>query len=1844
MLTSVPTGRPDFEAFVQQNPEWWLTEGQEQYYPKTLFLSVERERITADLYDLFEQLLDEGFEIYKYMDFDDPKIECVRKESIYKLLSDCSFYDDETIINEMATYNKCADEILIIDRAKLEKLRIEVTKAITNTDGSGPGCIEIAFNWETDVRHYKTRNLKHLSHIDVSLGSEGFNEYKQLYNDVRSVVSISWGMSSLNENFDDIDNTLSLRKLCLSQFSNLRSPSFKNYLARLVKLNSFSIKLDGVNQDVPYTLRISDFPEGFFTKLQEITLAICEEAECFDILHETRNAISICLEDVNKNNLVVGVPIFPNSHFDSLEELRLAGGLSMRLVLAILQQAKNIKRIQLLAFPSFEDLLGCEEFQKYYHLLTLESVDRVEEYKECQAARHSEDLRYNDPQGGPPSIRRYISSGEEDIGYNKQDYISDADTGRGIGPDDIPEFKVKRLFYAREGQPHPAPNLYRINVYNNLNLNSKPCSPDNAFKLTRNPLRLVSCKQPTWVNSPYELIEERDSYQVPDRECYFVPHIMDLSSEWSPLPSWSAHEIISKIFVQGLEETDLEFQYNLEDNLYYVRSKKAVSKANVYYTIHFPTTQATLPPAIQELVDHYRSFGRKALLVEPNRKYTGREYLNLVDMQNVGACRHRSKAFKRAMGYSFPQIPVRIPNNKIHEFAEVYINNIWTKICLGGYPAKLTISDVPEPTAIQGTTLKSDHPHSTLATEDDFEFDPQFVTWETKSFDDITQEEFNSKLIREAQKVLCNLPDGSTKAYSLCLQQHCLKQNRPVYYVHSPKDLICSANWIERAEDNTGTLRQGPGGLLYQFLTENEENAPVIIVNWNHFKYVDIAQFNSILDDERLIDGCEVPETATIIGLYDLNAESAYDGSDFLQRFDKNYDAPDSIVKLATPDLISNTFVENDSDKNDYIDLYDSFNWKSLLLGRWVMQGKKMFFHEGPLLKAWKEHRPIHLKNAPWKDEAFELFWNQALLHQQKEVAGKKYDIDKSVKYTKSVGYDWEQLNSVFNWLPIDSKTSPIYILNPTTWGNFFYTYRFESDQCYEEAGWLEQNAGKILSVDISRNLSHSQLIQLITKAIQYNVTLHFHPKAGLTLPEGMKAPSEVAPPLSGSQIIVSSDPDYTVSKQGNAIVFDISELKSSDVVLFQDVDWEEDNINFKFEEKISDVYSALQAGERVILKGHFSNQLADVLSSLITHNAYLPDTLNKDDKFGELIIVSENEEPFILASHDTICVTPEQKRQSLVLKFGAFLVNRCEAYIESDSYTKLNTRLEYLRDNPNSHPDDCWHGFTHLRPEYSTFSLGEMDLSLEACELFEANRIAQFEASIRNKHYVFIAGVTGVGKSTFIDSTLKKTGEYKIFNEEIEAEEWARPIKNGKKHVLFIDEANVGSSNYSRYEGLFDKPPSIMIGNKRLFISDDHIVVFAGNPLSYGGERHLPSLFDRHANSIVFTPMPPSYIYHKNLKPLFNSKIDEFTEFQLTCVFLRIYQHVLALHSESVLMSPRELEMMVVTLMSQHPYASKESMMEKAYEIGYSIAISVLPKSSHTAFDSAFNQEFFNPTIFSSTRDIPANIGDFILTPSRYKAYRQFKDFLQVREYQKNAPDEATQFAGLGGFVFEGEPGTGKSLFAVQMLIAQGYREGIDFYRIPASMSNRDKRRLLLKAFHEGAMVCIDEINSCRMLEKLMNRLMMGRDLQGNRPLRPGFKVIGTQNPIHYKGRKAKSVAEQRRFVRCEFSEYPYNELVAIIIKKGIKPTQAKQLAYRYLKTRDYAIKHRKKRIPTFRKLMKVVERIVSKAANAEVEPSMVQPVLYSLSSNLSASTTKRSERDFDDDYGKPLSKRSRH
>lgn len=254
----------------------------------------------------------------------------------------------------------------------------------------------------------------------------------------------------------------------------------------------------------------------------------------------------------------------------------------------------------------------------------------------------------------------------------------------------------------------------------------------------------------------------------------------------------------------------------------------------------------------------------------------------------------------------------------------------------------------------------------------------------------------------------------------------------------------------------------------------------------------------------------------------------------------------------------------------------------------------------------------------------------------------------------------------------------------------------------------------------------------------------------------------------------------------------------------------------------------------------------------------------------------------------------------------------------------------------------------------------------------------------------------------------------------------------------------------------------------------------------------------------------------------------------------------------------------------------------------------------------------------------------NFICTPSRFAAYDSILTLLNARTFKQNLPETApdgARFNGVNGMVLQGQPGIGKSEFITSVLDSENYfshdfkpnphdeaekirfasalNAGSIYYRLPASIDIELKIKILDEAFQNGALLIIDEIDSCPLLEDRLNAYLTGEDIKGNRPNKPGFTLLSTGNGAGEKGRRVLPAPLLSRMIAQAFNEYPRDDLFQILEAKyipPIDPIQTEALSHEHALRKDMiaflidgflvAEKTNKDAPPTFRDLDVVTKK----------------------------------------------------
>ncbi|QDQ40893.1 hypothetical protein E3226_011015 [Legionella geestiana] len=992
------------------------------------------------------------------------------------------------------------------------------------------------------------------------------------------------------------------------------------------------------------------------------------------------------------------------------------------------------------------------------------------------------------------------------------------------------------------------------------------------------------------------------------------------------------------------------------------------------------------------------------------------------------------------------------------------------------------------------------------------------------------------------------------------LEREAQALGRSVIYIDNPSDLTLSNPFVEMQVDGkTGHFKTGPGGAVHKVITSAVR--PLIIVNYDNFPPASRVAFNTLFDDMPMADGVPLPEGTTVVALQNLTNTASYKGSDMSSRF-KERDVW-NMPEQQYPDMpeVPEHRAE-DNHEEAVIELYQGADWKERLLGTWSPRGNSLVWMEGELEAALNRSPHLRIQNAPVHDPDYEDFWREAILKGHIVTERGLLRLPEGFSRCETTGFDWEALTETIVSVQTGLAPHCPHTLNSNTLEDFLTHYDCDANGLlHADENHLETLFGKNseITLNISHTLCMSDLARFIAACKALNIRLNFRVAENVELPEELvpvsaaQSASPVINVTSHTRLLSSNDPDAACElikeQEPNALVIDISECDAGHLIDTIDGGLSRENAQLQFKNRKGLLPERLQNGQTLILTGTFSDEIAETLTPLLLAR------YASEEAPGKLVLIPHNPRKVALDFLPVESLNASDKKMALV---GGFFNPET---LENHSLVELDAMLRHTRATTEDGTQNAWAGLHRLDVRLQSEPF-DAENSAAKAHAFQEGRLASIDTRLAHAPFVVITGLTGVGKSTTIERAYAERYPNIHYGEEA-IRAFAKDRRPGRK-TLFLDEANISGNDWSMFEGLYQNPPFVRIGHEILELTEEHRIIFACNPVNYG-DRKLPSLFERHGNALVFEPMPKEYIYEEMLKPLLSLKFEPELMADIAREFLRVYHFLCECSETSVLISPRELVMMARMTMAH----TAHSPMDAARHYARLITKDLVPQK-HRA---RFNHEF-PPVAMARISSAPASVQmpicssseqqasisagstDFLVTRSREPLANLIDDLLNLREMGRAMNPETTPkdflCGGLGGLIIEGAPGQGKSELVKNLLKARGYGnnpdKGATF--IAASMNEDKKRATLLEAFDRGAVVILDEINSCPMMEDFLNDLLMGKHpIESKRPAKvPGFLLIGTQNPASMGGRQRTSNAIMRRVISHNLPNYTLEEMMEIL------------------------------------------------------------------------------------------------
>ena len=446
------------------------------------------------------------------------------------------------------------------------------------------------------------------------------------------------------------------------------------------------------------------------------------------------------------------------------------------------------------------------------------------------------------------------------------------------------------------------------------------------------------------------------------------------------------------------------------------------------------------------------------------------------------------------------------------------------------------------------------------------------------------------------------------------------------------------------------------------------------------------------------------------------------------------------------------------------------------------------------------------------------------------------------------------------------------------------------------------------------------------------------------------------------------------------------------------------------------------------------------------------------------------------------------------------------------------------------------------------------------------AKREAQLSALLADEttNIIVLKGPPGVGKTHTIRAVLNisEGSDKRVYEGEKGIIDW---LDKGDK-ILLLDEANLA------VPGTWDFLAGVQRGNKVIYyqgkeykLKPNHQKVIATiNPENYP-KREYQKILQHQAETIRFEMPEPDFLEKNVLAIILNPH--GLNEPHYNRAILKAYELIRAANPTYVF-SNRDLESLALRFIA---IVGSERDMEKNM---ISLWRACVGEFAGTLIEApvraAFVQRLANEFNIDPLQSMPQK--EFITLSAKCKIHPEKAQFIESLEQDvlirqqylaaSATPAQKSLSNFKRGILIEGDAGLGKSTLLKALLEKNGFSADAAntqqrYYEISAGDEN-NAATILLKAFHEGSAVILDEINLDESLEKLLNQLLSGVDLDGKPAKKEGFMIFSSQNPSYFAGRQSVSQAMRNRMHMIYMESYSKSALIDIAKAWNIEQPEA--------------------------------------------------------------------------------------
>lgn len=945
--------------------------------------------------------------------------------------------------------------------------------------------------------------------------------------------------------------------------------------------------------------------------------------------------------------------------------------------------------------------------------------------------------------------------------------------------------------------------------------------------------------------------------------------------------------------------------------------------------------------------------------------------------------------------------------------------------------------------------------------------------------------------------------------------QHFLAKSENVYFISNLDEISLEDTVILNGE----TIQVD--SKLASFIKSRQGT---LIVDWTKHRTEHIG-FNSMTDAVRRIYQLLIDNSVPVISIIEEKM-----GDDF-------YSRQKMIRKLAasiasTPKAVPESFT-GDAEISFFSD-----DWQRYLFGR-IKIDQVGYIYTSPKIFEYLQQgkRNIVLRNAPWENREFRLAITDIEHGGKLYINGQEFNFPGVKFFRNDAPFSLENLEQVEF-----SQEDEYHEVNQENFQEIFERYHINARKLIIDDTELKE---KLI---ITENLSSGQWAQLASI------------NAKVVIAKGVdNSPFSInLERLSAAQAKIIVTNDFGLSKktyEDKNIIHIGSETTASDLIDLLNYDKE---TKF-FDHDLSAMAEPLLNGEEVILVGSISTNLAKQLASLFLPKPYMMINGERTYFTGRLVIITKANAALSLFEQEIHSFTSEDiwqavrerhgQRQAIEKLYNLIVnFNGRTAKALSFNYDQICTMLRRMELKPYANP---LKHILRLQPNYNQLKPLLEQVWDKHTSVSKPSKIEKLTSEFAISSIPFIVGESGAGKTTFMHSKeLRET--YEVLEGLEQLAKLAQKSEDGKPRLLFLEEANLVAKPdiYEVLRGALSAARTVLVGNKLIPLDPDARIVFVGNYRHFRGRKDLEIIND-YGSIISFKKLDDSVLVTGVIKPILatilSKDFDHFTE--VANLFVEAYNYINNIFPGIELLTTRNLERI------SFRYGL---LYQGAYNIEAAIAIydeiaGMLKKSQRQKFKNWLEDKagIDSIKIVKDYLKQSLNTGDFFVPKSWKNSLRLIDQQLAIRDLKIQHSD--LDASGINALLIEGKAGRGKSYRLTKFLEFKGFQNADDFpnaekkyYLItPTDFSKAEE--ILSIAADEGSVVIIDEFNTMP-LESILNRLLSGYKLSGEKLASKGFTVFATQNPTSYGKRLAISEALTKRLQKIVVKDLKREELFAMV------------------------------------------------------------------------------------------------